>query len=318
MSETFQVLPFRFQFQNDEAVVFPPGQPANIIRGAFGVIFRRLVCVPWCRDPKCCHRRKSCPYARIFAPRAIHGGPSGFADQPRPFVFRARHLDGRTVLPGEGFHFDLHLFDVRDPPLVHFVESFRQIARDGLGPTRGRARLDCVELLGPDGKPRQQTYSDLTGLLSAPAMPLVLSLDPDPGPVSRILVRFLTATELKSGGALAGEPAFAALFERVRDRLSSLRALYGGGPLGIDFRATGERADQVRMVGSRIHHVPAVRRSSRTGQVHPMGGFVGEAEYTGELAEFVPYLRAAQWTGVGRQTVWGKGAIEVEPLNPGD
>ena len=40
-----------------------------------------------------------------------------------------------------------------------------------------------------------------------------------------------------------------------------------------------------------------------------LGGFVGEAEYEGDLTEFVPYLRAAHWTGVGRQTAWGKGAL---------
>ena len=34
-------------------------------------------------------------------------------------------------------------------------------------------------------------------------------------------------------------------------------------------------------------------------------------EYEGELGEFVPFLRAAEWTGVGRQTSWGKGAITV-------
>ena len=56
-----------------------------------------------------------------------------------------------------------------------------------------------------------------------------------------------------------------------------------------------------------IHHVETSRRSGRTGQIHSLGGFVGEAEYEGDLTEFVPYLRAAQWTGVGRQTAWGKG-----------
>jgi hypothetical protein len=96
----------------------------------------------------------------------------------------------------------------------------------------------------------------------------------------------------------------------VRDRISTLRELYGEGPLAIDFRAFGERAGHVRMTRCDIRQVEIVRRSSRTGQVHPIGGFVGQAEYEGELAEFVPYLRASRWTGVGRQTVWGKGEIE--------
>jgi hypothetical protein len=53
------------------------------------------------------------------------------------------------------------------------------------------------------------------------------------------------------------------------------------------------------------------RRSSRTGQTHPIGGFQGTVEYTGPLDEFLPYLEAARWTGVGRQAVWGKGEIAV-------
>ena len=84
------------------------------------------------------------------------------------------------------------------------------------------------------------------------------------------------------------------------------------GALTIDFRAFGERAALVRMTRCEIEQVEVVRRSSRTGQVHPIGGFIGEAEYEGDLTEFVPFLRAAKWTGVGRQTVWGKGEICCE------
>jgi CRISPR/Cas system endoribonuclease Cas6 (RAMP superfamily) len=54
------------------------------------------------------------------------------------------------------------------------------------------------------------------------------------------------------------------------------------------------------------------RRSSRTGQSHGIGGFVGWAEYQGELSEFLPILQAAQWTGVGRHCVWGNGELRVE------
>jgi hypothetical protein len=32
------------------------------------------------------------------------------------------------------------------------------------------------------------------------------------------------------------------------------------------------------------------------------------------MGEFMPYLRAAKWVGIGRQTVWGKGVIEVRVL----
>src|SRR5262249_28983956 len=130
--------------------------------------------------------------------------------------------------------------------------------------------------------------------------------------VERVRVQFLTPTELKSGNQLAERPEFGALAARIRDRVSALRELYDNGPLEMDFREFGARASQVRMTRCEIRKVGVARRSSRTGQTHPIGGFVGEAEYQGELAEFVPFLRAAKWTGVGRQTVWGKGEIELQ------
>jgi hypothetical protein len=138
-----------------------------------------------------------------------------------------------------------------------------------------------------------------------------------PAPVSKVRIEFLTPTELKSKDQIADVPEFPILFGRIRDRLSTLSALYGRGPMAIDFAALGERAEAVRLAQCDIHPVSATRRSGRTGQTHPIGGFVGSAEYEGELAEFLPYLEAARWTGVGRQTVWGKGEIRVSPNERG-
>ena len=73
----------------------------------------------------------------------------------------------------------------------------------------------------------------------------------------------------------------------------------------------GERANAIRMTRCELEWREAERLSSRTGQRHPLGGFVGEADYEGNLAEFLPFLHAGEWTGVGRQTVWGKGELEA-------
>ena len=66
------------------------------------------------------------------------------------------------------------------------------------------------------------------------------------------------------------------------------------------------------MAGFDLREGEIDRRSRRTGQGHSMGGFVGGADYEGERAEFIPYLRAAKWTGGGRQTVWAKGVVSDE------
>jgi hypothetical protein len=247
----------------------------------------------------------------MFEPSALDGGPSGLADWPRPFVFRATRLDGRTVRPGAAFEFDLNVFDMRNPAAAYLVLTFAQLAQEGLGPSRGRAELTGVWQLGSDGEPVARLYDGASFLLQQGPAPMELSLEPGTERVERVRVQFLTPTELKSGKQLADRPEFGVLAARIRDRLSTLRELYDDGPLAMDFRGFGERAAQVRMTRCEIGRVDVARRSSRTGQTHPIGGFVGEAEYEGELAEFVPFLKAAKWTGVGRQTVWGKGEIET-------
>jgi hypothetical protein len=200
------------------------------------------------------------------------------------------------VLPGGQFYFDVNLFTLDPRATECLVRAFGEAGREGLGPGRGRAEIDSASGAG-----------EIVSLDLTPAMQ----------PLARIRVDFVTPTELKHDGRVVEDPEFAILFARVRDRISTLRALYGGGPLDIDFAGAAERAKLVRMTRSELRRVEVERRSSRTGQSHSIGGFTGFAEYEGEQAEFLPYLVAAGWTGVGRQAVWGKGEISVHPLPAG-
>ena len=102
---TFSFCAFRFWLRAGGSLFFPEGKSGNIVRGAFGTIFRKLACVPECRDARTCELRETCPYARIFEPSALEG-PSGLADPP-------------------------------DPALAYFVLTFAQLAHEGLGPGRG-------------------------------------------------------------------------------------------------------------------------------------------------------------------------------------
>jgi hypothetical protein len=309
----FCLAPLRFSFIARESIHFAEGKSSNILRGAFGAIFRRIACLPLCPGATACEKRAVCPYARLFEPAATSPGPSGLADYPRPFVFRAIHLDGQTFAPGQYFHFDLNLFDTSSSAIAYFILTFAQLARDGLGPGRRKVELTNVSRLNEEGNSLAVIYENGSIKTHASLLPLQLDLSSLPEPIFRIQVKFVTPTELKSGHQIAPRPEFGILASRVRDRISTLRELYGNGPLTIDFRDFGERASLVRMTRCDIALVDIQRRSTRTGQTHSIGGFVGEAEYEGELAEFLPYLRAAKWTGVGRQTVWGKGEITTEP-----
>jgi hypothetical protein len=286
MPITFEFHRYRFHFQAVDPVYLPRGKSANAVRGALGNVLHEAV--------------PPAVYARLFEPGATLGAaPSGLADWPRPFVLRVAHLDGLAIESGEAFFLDAHVFDLHQPALEHFRAALALLADKGLGPGRGRATLESV------------TQLDLDDSIRPIGLPSVVALDPEPQPVRRVSVRFETPTELKSAGELVERPEFPILFGRLRDRISTLRSLYGPGALEIDFRGMGERAAATRMTRCDLAWEQAKRKSGRTGQVHSIGGFTGTVEYTGELAEFLPWLRAARWVGVGRQTVWGKGDLRV-------
>lgn len=306
---------FRFRLKALDPIVFPWGRAGNILRGAFGTLFRQIACIPGCHDASRCELRHSCSYAILFEPRAAGRGPSGLADLPRPFVFRATDLEGQHVGPGKFFEFRLHLFYTSEEAVLYFILAFARLADAGIGPTRGRAELLEVTQLDLDLSPIQQVYANSHFVVDHLKPPVVLDLRPSSNELAhRAEVRFITPTELKADGKIITDPDFATLISRIRDRISNLRSFYGPGPLDIDFVRFAEQARQVRKVVSEIDQVHMVRRSSRTGQIHPIGGFVGRIVYEGALTEFLPYLRAATWTGVGRHTVWGKGMVEVRVL----
>jgi hypothetical protein len=283
------IVPLQFTFRARDPVWFPSGKAANVFRGAFGTIFRRIACDTHCVSAAECPMAKDCAYAKMFEPRAHGSGPSGFEDQPRPFVLWAASLNGRRFEGGERFTLEVNVFDPNAPAFEYLRLAFEQLGSEGLGP--GRARVEVIE---------------------SRRLPRVdVSLSPAGDEAARVHVQFLTPTELKSGGKVLREPRFDVLLARARDRVSALCALYQDALPELDYQGMGQRAAAVKMTSARVEQVEFERRSGRTGQRHGLGGFTGEAEYEGQLAEFVPWLEAAEWAGVGRLTVWGNGRVKI-------
>jgi CRISPR-associated endoribonuclease Cas6 len=305
---TFQYLPLRFRFVALTQVAFGRWLPGNAIRSALGASLRQVACVAGCGEPTECRRGTDCPYSFLFEPK-LESGPSGMRHPPRPFVIRARPLAGKTIASGKQFDFGINLFELRRPAIEWLVDAFSRWKEDDQGPARSRVLLESVEVERPSGE-SQLLFADGAFLEEKPE-PVSLSLD-SIGAVSanKIQIDFVSPTEFKENGSVVESPSFGVLMRRIGERAHALCAIYGDGQLSVDWPRFTKAAEAVRTTYCRGIHAAVKRISRKTGS-HPIGGFVGEMVYEGELSMFMPWLRIAEVTGVGRQTVWGKGEIRV-------
>lgn len=80
----------------------------------------------------------------------------------------------------------------------------------------------------------------------------------------------------------------------------------------LDFKGIIEAAKQIETKDGQVQWRDWERYSARQDVKMKLGGFVGEAEYRGELREFVPLLKLGERVNVGKGTGFGLGRYEIE------
>lgn len=274
-AQSFELYTLRYDFRARDPFHFPRFLTGNIFRGALGSFLQSA---------------DQGAYRLLFAARSAH--EKGLNTPPRPFALRCSEIDGRSFSTTEIFSLRLNLFLPDLSILAALSAALLAMSETGFGTTRSRATL----LLPPE----QLRHS--------------ISLDPYCARTKGLRIHFVTPTDLKVHDAL-GEPlAFPNLLRLAGRRLDRLRTLYGIGPVGFDWATLNNAAAQVALIDSKLQQVNVSRRGSRTGQTHSLGGFIGHADYMGDMSNFLPIFRAACFTGVGRHTAWGNGELRLEAL----
>lgn len=325
---------FRFVIAPKEPLFVPAINKGNMLRGSFGHGFRRLCCVPECKEARSCPVGMTCPYKAIFEPSPSPEAESLSKNQdiPRPFVFRAPQTLQTRFETGQPFEFELVLIGRALDFFPYFVLSFRELAAEGLGLNRAKCRLERVEQLevfrnkagGSDCQPNL-IYAEETQILQTPTFAERAerleawiedrSTTQEDRVVQRVAIRFITPTLLKSDGEIVSRPEFHHIIKRLRDRINALSTFFGTGPINADFKELGEHAEKIRTVSATTEWVERARTSSKTKQRHELSGFTGKALYEGEIIEFLPWLALGELTHVGKHTAWGNGWMEVCSAN---
>ncbi|MCS6837185.1 MAG: CRISPR system precrRNA processing endoribonuclease RAMP protein Cas6 [Anaerolineae bacterium] len=222
-------------------------------------------------------------------------------DVPRPFAIRPP-----LGLPSTETRFGMSFYGRAAQLIPLVLSAWQGVQTIGLGRNRQKVTLKAVE--GFDLLTRQ-SYSLEAGLPTPTRhedyQHFATLLHPQ-----RLQMRFLTPTRIIHQEHLCHEPQFRPWFQRLLERLRLLSELYAE-PLWIPFADLLAAADEVRLVRDRTHWQEGWTHNRREGMRRPMGGFVGEAHYEGDLRTLLPYVLLGQAVQVGKNTVKGSGWYEV-------
>jgi hypothetical protein len=222
-----------------------------------------------------------------------------------------------TFYAGERLRLHVVLFGHGIAYVPYFVLAFQQLGGAGLGPRRGRFRLEEVTALGLNGE--AAVFDQVDGAIHETDLSITaeeLAAKAAELPQDKLSVSFLTPTRLKHERHYVRQgPPFHVLVRRLIDRVSSLSYFHCGERWDTDFKGWIERAKEVQIADAATRWADWERYSGRQDQRIKMGGLVGPVTYAGDVAPFRALLALGTLVHVGKGTVMGNGRFAVKGLD---
>src|SRR5437867_6620942 len=118
-----------------QPLVLPLYGRGAILRGAFGITLRGLVCHDMTLECRACPLCPQCPYPAAFEPAPPDGGDrlSNFSDIPRPFILDPPVETRTEFRPSEIVEFGLTAVGRATRCAPYLVTRFRKLAHQGIG-----------------------------------------------------------------------------------------------------------------------------------------------------------------------------------------
>ena len=281
-------------------------------RGLFGKALWEIACLTGSDGCAGCRHLDTCAYPLLFETQGSVLPWAGASRAPSAWMVEPV-LEGGRVHPADAvLSVDFVLIGRAQSHLPLVVAAWQRGLAKGIGTHRVAARLLSVwSLDGADASPACQAYAPDSGWqLSSNGL---VSIPPVPANLEEVRLELLTPLRLKRNNDLVGPRELDAgvLLDAVVRRISLLARAHAGGFPKVDFHAMKATAKTLELDVSGLRWHDWTRFSSRQGETMQMGGLLGEVRLRGKLAEFWPFLYAAQWAHVGKATSFGLGRMRL-------
>ncbi len=286
-----------------------PTFKGSTFRGAFGHALKKVACS--LRRQQCddCLLAASCAYALIFATERLSGGR--VSARPHPYILRVPLEKKRHYSQGDSLKFGLTLLGPAVSFLPHVIYCLEEMGKSGLGKgTKEQQGLFSLSFVSVGEKVLYR--SEEKKLLSIE--PLRLALTPPPLPVSAFTIVFHTPLRCKYKDIFLRHIYFLHLVRAALRRVHILEKCYGDPDFSINFHQLCEAAELVSVTREDTYWEEYQRYSNRQKRSMLLGGVVGELSFAGELTPYLPYFRYVEQVGLGKQTAFGFGRLEVREI----
>jgi len=302
-----------------------PEFKGSMLRGAFGHALKATACTYGPGSPcEECVLRRGCMYTSVFE-TFVEDRPTPFSrgnrESPRPYLFESDTRPGsgqRHFREGDELGFDLLLFGKAAQLQPVVILALERMARGGLGPWRKPFELSRVRFLEGDGRWSLGYDRGLQawGTPIPSLTPVSTLAAPGKAPVAvpeRLQLRFVNPTRILHHKRLQSRiHDFRSLVFRMLRRTLDLAHFYApGAQVDWAFGRFLDRANAITIESQQLTVRDMRRYSNRQRRTMALPGVVGTLTLAGDLAPFLPLLRSAEITHVGKGTTFGMGKVEV-------
>lgn len=245
-----------------------------------------------------CSAGPSCPCRSTFD-QSLATDPSAlrrYQKPPLPFAFRIPILPAK---PAKGTLIELSLA-IAGEAISHLDPFFKALGI--LLESHGRIghwKIVRIEAAAGDGSRIPIPADSKNGEFANLPLLYFEELLSRSAPCSTVTVDILTPLRLLHKGVPLRELEFSALAGALFRRVSSLAYYYGGEELTHDFKWLAGRSREI-----------SCSRSALEWRAHggPLQGLEGSVTFSGELAEFIPFLALGSRFNIGKGAAYGMGS----------
>jgi len=309
----FKFAKFRF-YLRPLGKIYLPRYKGSALRGGFGNIFKKTVCMNNRRECNECMLQEKCVYSYIFETplpqNLLEKSKFKLKRPPHPYVLEPPITSKIEYNHNDELAFNLILIGRGIEYLPYFVFVFEELGKRGLG--KGRGKYELVRVDNEEGERIYESGKLSDNFQKKSFRDIINECNiPENKNYQQLKINFLTPVRIILRGELLTKFDFTLFIINLLRRLSWLSIVHSDEELEFNYKYFISCADEIKIKEKNIKWYDWERYSSRQDTRMKLGGFLGDITFEGDLKEFIPFIKLGEYIHIGKQTSFGLGKYEI-------